>query len=184
MSEENSVTPRHPRPLLDRLGVRVPRLVHFVLAWSVRLRQGSALKARLTDRAFRRGFDAVNRKDPDAVLLMGYEPDAEVWMTGMEAVLRRDCYRGPQEYRDLFVELEDAWRDWWWAVRTVRIAGKRTVVVQLDLTAFGRVSGIEVTVTNAGSVYQLSPRGRIARQDFLIEEGGWQKALEAVGLTE
>jgi hypothetical protein len=82
------------------------------------------------------------------------------------------------------VELEDAWRDWSWAVRTVRVAGKRTVVVQLDLTAFGRVSGVEVSVTGAGSVYQLSPRGRIARQDFLIEEGGWQKALEAVGLSE
>ncbi len=184
MSQENSVTRHRSRPFLDRLGVRVPGLAHFVLAWAVRLQPGSALKARLFDRAFRRGFDAVNRQDSDVVLLLAYEPDAEVWMTGLETVLKRDCYRGPQEYRDLFVELEDAWRDWWWAVRAVRVAGKRTVVVQLDLTAFGRVSGIEVKVNGAGSVYHLSPRGRIARQDFLIAEDGWQKALEAVGLSE
>jgi SnoaL-like domain len=184
MSQENSVTTRRPRPLLDRVLVRVPWLAHFFIAWSVRLRPGSALRTRLTDWSFRRGFDAVNRKDPEAVGPLAYEPDAEVWVSGLELVVKKDCYRGHREYRDLFLEVDDAWSDWWWAVGKVLVADERTVVAQLDLTGRGRVSGAEVSVNGAGSVYHLSPRGRIRRQDFLIEEGGWQNALEVVGLSE
>jgi hypothetical protein len=184
MSQENKPTVRRPRPLLDHVLVRVPRLAHVFLAWCVRLRPDSALRTRLTDWSYRRAFDAVNRKDPDAVGPLAYEPDAEVWLSGLELVTTRDCYRGHREYRDLFVELEDAWSDWWWSVGKVLVADERTVVVQLDLMSRGRVSEVEVPLNGAGSVYHLSPRGRIARQDFLIEEGGWQKALEAVGLSE
>ena len=166
---------RRPRPLLDRVLVRVPWLAHFFIAWTVRLRPGSSLRTRLTEWSFRRGFDAVNRKDPEAVGPLAYEPDAEVWVSGLELVVKKDCYRGHQEYRDLFLEVDDAWNDWWWAVRKVLVADERTVVAQLDLTGRGRVSGAEVTINGAGSVYHLSPRGRIRRQDFLIEQGGWKR---------
>src|SRR5215211_559502 len=94
MSQENSVTTRRPRPLPDRVLVRLPWLAHFFIAWLVRLRPDSALRTRLTDWSFRRGFDAINRNDPDAVGPLAYEPDAEVWVSGLELVSTKNCYRG------------------------------------------------------------------------------------------
>ena len=71
---------------------------------------------------------------------LAYEPDAEVWVSGLELVVKKDCYRGHQEYRDLFLEVDDAWSDWWWAVE-VLVADERTVVAQLDLTDAGESAG-------------------------------------------
>jgi hypothetical protein len=53
-------------------------------------------------------------------------------------------------------------------------------VVRLGMSGSGRTSGVPTSQT-WGSVYHLSPRGRIARQDIYWT---WDEALAASGLQE
>ena len=55
----------------------------------------------------KRGFAAMARSDVDLVVL-AYEPDAEVWMRSMAGVGVSDCYRGHAGVRTLYDEIDDA----------------------------------------------------------------------------
>jgi hypothetical protein len=57
------------------------------------------------------------------------------------------------------------------------------MVVRLDFVARGRASGVETVVRDAGSAYRLTKRGKCVRQDFFMDQGGWEQALDAVGLA-
>ena len=50
--------------------------------------------------------------------------------------------------------------------------------------AHGRGSGIQVALSDGGTAFKLSPRGKVAWQEWFVEDGGWKRALEAVGLRE
>lgn len=58
-----------------------------------RLPVGWPLRRRLISWSVKRGFAAMNRSDVDLVIVF-YEPDAEVWMRGMDAVGTKDRYIG------------------------------------------------------------------------------------------
>ena len=45
-------------------------------------------------------------------------------------------------------------------------------------------SGVKIELRSGGTVMELSSRGKIARQEWFVEQNGWQRALEAVGLSE
>jgi hypothetical protein len=56
--------------------------------------------------------------------------------------------------------------------------------VRGDFVGYGRGSGVKTEVTSGGTVMGLSSRGRIARQEWFVEQNGWQRVLEAAGLRE
>ena len=61
---------------------------------------------------------------------------------------------------------------------------RRRVAVRGDFVGFGRGSGAKTEVTSGGTVMELSSRGKIARQEWFVEQNGWQRVLEAAGLSE
>ncbi len=167
------------RSTLDRVAMRVPaRIFNLLGTRYARLRPGSRLRARLSRLAFANAFAAVNRSDVEAVLV-AYEPDAEVWTSGMEATGLRDCYRGHDGIREMFGELDDVFSSWTWEVDDVVDLGDQAAV-RINFTTRGRASGLETLVKDAGSAYRFSPQGKVARQDFFMDRGGWQQALDAV----
>ncbi len=127
-------------------------------------------------------FAAVNRSDVEPILV-AYEPDVEIWTTGMDATGMRDCYRGHDGIREMFAELDGVFSEWGWSVDAVVDGGDR-LAVRLNLDTRGRASGATTAIRNAGSAYFLSSRGRVAKQNFYMEAGGWGMALEATGLSE
>jgi hypothetical protein len=122
------------------------------------------------------------RSDVEATLLI-YEPDAEVWHTGMEGVGIGGCYRGHGAIRALFADMDEAWGDWGVTVRALVDLGDR-FAVRCDFVGRGRGSGLEISVPNAGTALRLSKRGKVAWQTWFAEADGWQRTLEAVGLEE
>jgi hypothetical protein len=122
------------------------------------------------------------RSDVEVVLL-SYEPDAEVWMKSMSGVGISDCYRGYEGIRTLYADLDEAFEDWGWTLDAV-VDGGHCLAVRGDFVGYGRGSGVKTTLKEGGTAVTLSARGLIHWQEWFAEQGGWEKALEAVGLRE
>jgi ketosteroid isomerase-like protein len=184
MSQENAKAPlgTPERDVLDRMLIRVPSAANAVAGGLYRLPPGSLLRGRLVNLQVKRAFDAMARSDVDVVLLL-YEPDTEVWMRSMAGVGISDCYYGFEGIRALYADLDEAFEDWRWTARAVVDGGDR-LAVRTDFVGYGRGSGVETTIHDGGTAAKLSPRGRVAWQEWFAERGGWNKALEAVGLRE
>jgi hypothetical protein len=175
MSEER-------RDLLDWLVVRAPVVGTAISAGTVRLKHGSPLRRRAMQAAIARGFSAVARSDADLNVL-AYEPDAEVWMHGMEGVGVGGCFRGRDGLRTLYGEIDSAFERWSWAIDRLIDADDR-VAVRGDFVGIGRGSGVKTEVTAGGTVMELSSRGKITRQEWFVEQNGWRRVLEAAGLSD
>ena len=129
-----------------------------------------------------RAFAAMARSDVEVVLL-SYEPDAEVWMKGMSGVGIGDCYRGHEGIRTLYADLDEAFDDWWWTIRAVADGGD-CIAVRGDFVGYGRSSGVKTALNDGGTAVRLSPRGLAVWQEWFVEQDGWKKALAALGLSE
>jgi ketosteroid isomerase-like protein len=180
MSQE-SVTPTE-RDALDGLLVRYPRLVDWTGAALGRMPSGSALRRRLLSLSIKRGFDAMARSDLELVL-QRYDPNVEVWMRGMSGVGIGGCYRGHQGVRALYADIDGAFEEWRWTIRSVVDGGDR-LAIRADFFGVGRGSGVETTMKDAGTAIRISARGRATWQEWFVEQDGWQKTLEAAGLSE
>jgi hypothetical protein len=176
MSEERAAT----RDPLERMVLRAPALAKLATTGVGRLPPGSALRRRLLERQIKRAFAAMARSDVELVLLT-YEPDAEVWMRSMAGVGVSDCYVGHDGIRRLYAEIDEVFDRWWWSLRAIADGGDR-LAVRCDFTGYGRISGAETTVRNGGTAARLSPRGLVVWQEWFAEQDGWEKALAAVGL--
>ena len=121
------------------------------------------------------------RSDVDVVVL-SYEPDAEVWMRDMSGVGVNDCYHGHQGVRALYADLDDAFENWSWSIERVVDGGDR-LAIKGDFVGYGRSSGAKTAVADGATAIRFSDRGRIAWQEWFVEEA-WGKALQAVGLAE
>jgi ketosteroid isomerase-like protein len=184
MSQEPATAPpgASERDLLDRLLVRVPALAGSMSAGLRRLQPGSPLKRRLINRQVKRAFAAMARSDVEVVLL-SYEPDAEVWMKTMSGVGMSDCYRGYAGIRTLYADLDEVFGDWAWTARAV-VDGGDCLAVRADFVGHGRSSGVRTVVNDGGTAVKLSARGSVVWQEWFAEQDGWKKTLEAVGLRE
>jgi len=184
MSHEPARTPLEApeRDVLDRLMVRVPALAGWAVRCVRRIPPGSSLRRRLTKLQAKRAFAAMARSDAEVVLL-SYEPDAEVWMKSMSGVGISDCYRGYEGIRTLYADLDEAFEDWGWTLDAV-VDGGHCLAVRGDFVGYGRGSGVKTTLKEGGTAVTLSARGLIHWQEWFAEQGGWEKALEAVGLRE
>jgi ketosteroid isomerase-like protein len=170
------------RDLLDQLQIRTPGLFGLMTAGILRVRPGSPVRRRLIAWSVKRGVSAMNRSDVDLVVLL-YEPDAEVWMRGMAGVGVRHRYLGHEGIRELYSELDSVFSDWSYTVRAVVDLADR-VAVRADFLGRGRGSGVETALSDVGTLAKLSARGKIIEQDWYVESGGWTQTLAAVGLSE
>ena len=168
--------------MLDRLVVRAPSLSDSITRGFLRLKPGSPFRKPLLNLLVKRGFSAMARSDVEVVVL-SYEPDAEVWMRSMSGVGMSDCYRGHDGIHTLYADLDEVFREWRWSVRAIADGGDR-IAVRADFVGYGRSSGVETAVNDGGTAVMLSDRGRVAWQEWFAEQDGWTKALEAVGLRE
>ena len=110
------------RDLPDRLVVRVPALAGLIAGAVFRAKPGSSLRRRLVNLQVKRGFAAMARSDVELVVL-SYDPAAEVWMRSMAGVGISDCYRGHDGVRALYADIDEAFHDWEWTIRGVADGG-------------------------------------------------------------
>ena len=169
------------RDLLDSLVLRAPAVGTAITAGIVRLKLGSPLRRRLMHMAIKRGFDAVARSDVDVSVLL-YEPSTEVWMHGMQTVGVGGCFRGREGVRALYGEIDDAFDRWEWTIDRL-VDGGDLLAARGDFVGYGRGSGVKTELTSGGTVMELSSRGKIARQEWFVEQNGWQRTLKAAGLS-
>ena len=168
------------RGALDRLLVRLPALATVIAGSVRRIEPGSALRRRLVNLQLARGFAAMSRSDVDVVLL-SYEPDAEVWMRDMAGVGMSDCYFGHEGIRNLYADLDDAFDDWRWTASAVADGGDR-IAIGGAFVGYGRTSGVKTALDNGGTAVKLSSRGLVTWQEWFVEDG-WERALAALGLS-
>ena len=88
--------------------------------------------------SIRQGFAAMARSDVE-VLLTIYDPDVEVWMRSVDGVGISDCYHGDAGVHALYADMDDAFEDWWWMIRSVVDGGDR-LAVRADFVGHGRGS--------------------------------------------
>jgi ketosteroid isomerase-like protein len=162
--------------------VRMPIVAHVAAGLMTRVRVGSEVRKRLLSWVVGTAFAAASRQDVDPFLAI-YEPGVEVGVTGLEATGVRERYRGHEGVREFFADADEGFGEWGWTVLALADGGDR-LAVRCDLYARGRASGVPTTVKSAGMAYFLSSRGRVAKQNVYMEDGGWTKALEAAGLSE
>jgi hypothetical protein len=166
------------RDVIDRLNLRMPGLSRLLLAGLVRMPTKSRLRRRGIQLALTRSFAAMNRSDVDLLVLF-FEPDAVVTVSGMAGVGLSDRYVGHAGLRELFADIDDSYGEWGYTIRSVVAADDR-VAVRTDFVGRGRSSGVETTLTDAATLFTLSPAGKVARQVWFVESGGWREAMEAL----
>jgi hypothetical protein len=170
--------PQANRDVIDRLQVRMPGLSGLMLAGLRRTPSESRLRRRALQFALTRAFAAMNRSDVD-LLVHFYEPDAVVTVRGMAGVGVGERYVGHEGLRELFADIDDAYGEWGYTIRSVVDAVDR-MAVRTDFVGRGRSSGVETALTDAATLVTLSPRGRVARQEWFVESVGWREAIEAL----
>jgi len=170
------------RDALDRLLVQAPAVMGLLAGRIRRVPVGTSLRRRLVSFGIGRGFAAMARSDVEVVRLF-YEPDAEVWMRSMAGVGLRDCYRGHDGVRALYADLDEAFAQWSWTIRAIADGGDR-YAIRTDFVGYGLTSGAKTVLADGGTAVRLSSRALITWQEWFVERGGWETALEAVGLSE
>ena len=175
------ISPDSRRPFWDRIVVRLPFLVDLGAAAGLRLPSDSPLRRRGVKQALRAAWDGINRGDVEPARLF-YERDAEVFLFGAEGLGLDERYSGQRGWVDFIGDIFENFAEPRFTVRRVRDGGDR-LVVELELTARGKGSGVQLVKANS-TVYYLSPRGKIARQDVFWQGDSWNVALEAAGLPE
>lgn len=169
------------RPIADELLLRIPFVVDLLLALVARLPPGSPLRRRFILWGLKRGLDAAVRKDYDFQRL-GYEPDVEIFLSGPAGVGFEASYRGHQGLRESTIDFFENFAETRVTVKRVLDARDRWVA-EMETLGQGKESAVPFA-TNWGTVFYVSARGKIRRQDILWAEDGWSQALEAAGLSE
>jgi hypothetical protein len=167
------------RPLLERLLALAPWLLPRGAAVIAGRPPSSRLRRLVLREVFARGFAALNRHDHRLVGL-GYEPDVEIYPAGeWRALGLADCYHGVDGWLELLAAINEYLPDVRYVPDRLIDLGNRWLL-RLDMSAGGKSSGAQTHQT-VGFVYEVSPRGRIARQDAYWT---WEDALAAAGLRE
>jgi len=104
-----------------------------------------------------------------------YEPDSELRLHGYDAMGLPDRYTGRVGVLAFLDDWEREVGMSAWRPREVIDLGDR-VLVRVQFTGTGRMSGAEVTHTS-GWLFHISPRGRIAVHDFYWE---WRPAPRSI----
>lgn len=169
------------RPWGVQIGLRFPFLFDLIVAIGLKLRPESPLRRRLIKLAFRTAWDAINRGDFEPASL-AYERDAEVFLFGAEGLGLAERYDGEGGWADFIGDIFENFSEPRFTTQRVWDGGDR-LVAAIGLTASGKVSDIPIDEA-VGTVYYLSSRGKVARQDVFWQRDSWNLALESAGLNE
>ena len=128
--------------------------------------------------AFKRGLDAANRRDVEA-LLEWADPALE-WHPALPVLLEGDSmvYRGHEGVRKLFRDIYEAFAEFRVEIADIRDLDDRLVAIG-SMRARGRESGAE-TDSPLAYLVQLKNGKAIQIRSYLDP----QEALEAAGLSE
>ena len=165
------------RPGLERLLAGSPLLTGGLTSLVARRPASSRLRRRILSETFAHAFAAIGRRDFWFVPL-AYEPDCEIRTTGEWAAIGMGTgYRGFDGWHQMMEDSLDVFPDLRWQPQRFIDLGDRWLL-QAVISASGAASGVPTTQL-IGSVYRISRRGRIARQDLHYT---WAGALAAEGL--
>jgi ketosteroid isomerase-like protein len=117
----------------------------------------------------RRGIDAFNRGDGEAVLEF-FDEDIEIYATSQLA--NSGTYHGHEGYQRWLAEWLDAWDDFTLDVGRVEPVGDHHVVAGIRQTARGKGSGIPVEMPTA-YMFDLNEEGTRAFHLYLT----WDEAV-------
>ena len=123
----------------------------------------------------RRGYEAWNRGDMDAILAI-FHPDVEVVTSGVFPGLD-PVYRGHDGYRKFWRDFSDTWESILISVHELRDCGERV----LGLIAFEARGRDGLTVHRQVANVWTFRNGLIVRGENYVD---WTQALKAVGLRE
>ena len=128
----------------------------------------------------KRGFAAMARSDVDLVVL-NYEPEAEVEMVAMAALGMAERYRGHAGIRALYADIDSVFAEWRWDIREI-VDAVNSIAIRADFAGVGRGSGAETSLRGGGTAIRFSGRGLVEWQAWYVEDGAWEKALNVAGL--
>ena len=181
MSEEQPADVAGGRSIEERVALAMPiYLVRVMYAGVARLPPGSYLRRRILKRTFRRAFDGAARDDYEYVLL-GYEPDVELRMSGdaPRTLGLAESYHGHQGLRALLDDYKRDMNDVRWELEQMIDLGDR-VAVRTTFVGAGALSGL-TTRRTTGHIFWTSRRGTITRQDTYWT---WDETLAALEQLE
>jgi hypothetical protein len=183
MSEQLSAgrSANNRRPWWVQIGLRFPFLYGLIVPIVLRLPLESPFRRRLIKLAFRAAWGGINRGDSEPARLV-YERDAEVCLFGAEGLGLAERYYGEGGWTEFIGDIFENFAEPRFTTQRVRDGGDR-LVAEIGLTASGKVSGFPV-VNSVGTVYYLSSRGKIARQEVFWQHDSWNLALGAAGMSE
>ena len=171
---------RTSRPALERVLALAPWLLGLGLVIVAHLPASSRLRRRALQEGLSRVFAALNRGDDPWFIPVGYERDCEIYpAAGFRTLGMADCYRGHAGWREITDTVKESLPDVRYGPEHLIDLGERWVV-RLGMSGSGRTSGVRTNQT-WGSIYHVSPRGRIARQEIYWT---WEETLAAAGLHE
>ena len=126
---------------------------------------------------FRRMYDVLRRGEWETYLSILHD-DVEVHQSP-EMPGTRGVFRGKRGAVQAQEEIEESFGDIDWSPKRIYDLGDGRFLSLVKPKTRGRGSGVEVE-SEVGHVVQMRD-GKIARLDVYL---GWEKALEAVGLSE
>jgi len=187
MSQENVRIVRQPmavalrsrRRLEERLGLRFPDLIAFVVGLVWRLPPYSRLRQAFLRHAATRGCEAANRGDFEATFVLYDQqvelvPDPRFVDLGFDGV-----YRGRAERIRFQQRWSAEWGDFQFAPEELIDLGDGRVFMRGRTVGSGLTSG--AGFDNNWAVLLTFSEGRIVREQFFFDRVA---ALEAVGLRE
>src|SRR6266536_2263101 len=133
--------------------------------------------------AFKRGLDAYNRRDVDA-MLKEIDPDVE-FRPALAVLLggKQTVFRGHQGVRDLIQEEDEALSMYQLEVSEIRDLGDRVLAIG-RIRARGRESGAEIESPFYVLTESKGMKGKDTRATRITTYLDLKEALEAVGLRE
>jgi ketosteroid isomerase-like protein len=172
-----SVRTPSKRPLDQRLALRLPTLAARATRLINRLPPGSRLRQAVVWRAARLAYEAINRRDLEAVLMF-WDRNVELIPPGelVEAGLVEASYRGQEGYHRYFGDLLAAWGEWRAEPLELIDLGDRLLMLG---RIHGRGVGSGTPITKAYAALMETRGGKVVREKEYVEHA---EALEAVGL--
>jgi len=174
-----AVAPRSRRRLEERLGLRFPDVIAFVVGLVWRLPPHSPLRQAFLRHAATMGCQAVNRGDFQATFVLYDQqvelvPDRRFVELGFDGV-----YRGRAERIRFQQRWSAEWGDFQFAPEELIDLGDGRVFIHGRTVGSGLTSG--VGFDNNWAVLLTFSEGRIVREQFFFDHAA---ALEAAGLSE
>jgi ketosteroid isomerase-like protein len=174
-----AVAARSGRRLEERLGLRFPGVVAFLVGLVWRLPHNSRLRQAFLRRAATMGCEAANRGDFEAAFVV-YDQHVELVSYPRFIELGFDgVYRGRGERIRFQQRWSAEWGDFQFAPEELIDLGDRRVFLRGRTVGSGLTSG--AGFDSDWAVLLTFSEGRIVREQFFFDR---EEALEAIGLRE